>query len=1473
MADDIPNDLIPAEQVPQDNIPNDLVPAEGISSSAVAAPIAPVSSAIPNDLVPATQTSQTIPAPTFDQRRVQNVDDTNPEKQAYFSPEDVAAQNSAYADMYAAGQNKGIDSQQAAEAIKAKYPFLQNANPTDIKWYIEHYRAGGKTFPDFVGSGDKGLVVSKKQEPVSAAQSIAAPVADFYQGVGEGFNSLEGSLDKGLVRGIAQLQGGDAPDKAEKLISDMEDAANNGYQNPTGWGRFGGNLVGGAAVYAPAMEVAPFAEMGPIGHLVDTTVQGGLIGAAGSGGKDIAQNTVEGAATGAELHGLLSGLAGGVGLVHANIPDALASHFSDNGTFGGMKRLVFGTDNPKVTAQTFEPEFTTPQAPYAANRTEHLANVKAAVDDVTKGWDNSPDFNIVGSTRNLTNAQRAEIRAGGAKSGDVQAWVGKDGKVNVIANNIDDPSQIPSILYHEVSGHIGLNKQFGDGLDDLLQRVYDTNWRARQYADNYTEQNPKVYQNDPSGAHIRAAEEYLASQQEQGPQTLNNWEKVKQYVRDFGRNRLGMDLRYNDNDVKNILQQAHAAATGDSGRVQLDGGRFMYTGSKGAENVGAEEGSIDPNYSKVSPSVKPSEDNTHVDVLRDDDYTGTYHPINIRDPRTGEVVSAGRAYVDPETGEYQGSTLMHPLTKEIHPVTPDISDLIQSKLPKEKGLGTEDVFSRYDGKPGEIPVTTYTDEEAQALINQRLGENPRFSLRRNGTESLTRTGQDIARAVRDENKTTQTWEETERKAANLGLTPGKLFKKKVFDAKPETAVAISNVVDDLVNKSSAIEERVARGEGTARDIQMQASALARAVHALEILLGHKTDIGRSSNILRALKDVPYDQLKDIDVGRLSDPQYVQDVTFKLNQYKNNPLARAQILKGISKGLPEDVITGMHYDMMLSGLHTQSRNIFGQTSNLLADMLAAKPAGMILGHTSNVLKDLTGVGSKSDVMSMKEYGARWFGIMRSLSDLGTWKQTAQSFQEMRPLSKTDQQYSTQTKNPIPYTDYGRRTLAAVDNLMHSLMVNSDYYGAAVRDAEKSGKTGPAFWDHVDMKVKNPTDAMTKAANTYASDLSLIGKSDGVLAQAINSITRAPSEEEYLRRATRFLVMNTVPWLRVPANAVRTMFESNLLTTGLSRNTRAAFGSEGSSIARQTAIAKATIGTALAGYFSYQYLQGNLRRNPQTYNLEYKSGNQWHSMNGMDALNVIVGPTMAMTDAVKAARDKDAAQAWAGVINGFSGTVMSEGFGTQLSDLMEALNPRGAGALNRLATRQLQSWEPALGRDVARQMDPIVRDSNVEVTGTDKLGRPVQERDWTKTLGNKLLENIPGQSQKLPAKLDINGQPVTRPTSLTGLFDTSPVDNDPVNKEIARLSEKTGKTIVNPARLLSTQGQEDAGKRAHDIVSQMISSPVWDKIPDSKKIQLIDRQYSHARAAYRRVDKANAKSNIPSDLIPSDLIPAN
>jgi hypothetical protein len=114
--------------------------------------------------------------------------------------------------------------------------------------------------------------------------------------------------------------------------------------------------------------------------------------------------------------------------------------------------------------------------------------------------------------------------------------------------------------------------------------------------------------------------------------------------------------------------------------------------------------------SEVQPPVNPTVDTTHVDPIRETDETGSYHPINVRDPNTGEVTSAGRAYVDPDTGAPTGSVLAHPLTKENHTVTPETQGVIESKLPGGDAV-TSPAMQDVDNKVVHNNTTFYPPED------------------------------------------------------------------------------------------------------------------------------------------------------------------------------------------------------------------------------------------------------------------------------------------------------------------------------------------------------------------------------------------------------------------------------------------------------------------------------------------------------------------------------------------------------------------------------------------------------------------------------------------------------------------------------------------------------------------------------------------------------------------------------------------
>jgi len=1200
-------------------------------------------------------------------------------------------------DAYELGQRK-VPTDEALQIIQQKYGQLDPKSVESFKMQYQPFLTGGtepiNAVPQEQATDQSPLTVTANKKPETAIEAAGHSVYDLLRGVPGGIGNVKRAIDQWGDEALVGL-GLEDQQQADALKRQMEDEASLSYYNPNGYSRAIGNMLGEGIALAPLGEIAPFAAEGAAAApVLDTALQGAAFGGVLSGGHDVANQVLTGALTG----GALGGAAGTAGKLIGSV----AEKFGVPGTAESLSRMyderpkifekpdeslqteAVGTDNPKVTAQTYN--FNDLGSNVTERRANHLSNIKQEVDRITTDWEHSPDINIIGSTANLTKVQKAEIAAAGANPKNVEAWVDSNGKVNVIAQNIENPERIAAILYHEVLGHIGLKKAFGEGLDNLLNHIHDNNWKVRQEVKRYTRDNPEVYKG--ADQHIRATEEVLAGMSEAGRVKLNGWEKVKQYVKNYLRDK-GYEFRVSATDVKAILAEAHDLATGSKQSVSINGGRF--------------------------------------------------------------------------------------------------------------------------------------------------------SLRRDGRESKSRTGQKMAEAVRDEQRYTQSWEETFKLAEEKGMTPSKLLRKKSLKATPEEAAAAIHVVDDLVNKSSDVQDRIFKGEPVSdRELEMEGYNLARAVHALQMVEGFKSDIGRTLNIFKALKDVPYEELKNVDLGKLSDPDYVREVSFRLRQFADNPQAQTQILRDIGKNLPEDYLTSLHYSLMLGGIPTQAANVLGQTSNFAVDMFFNKGLVTAVGRPLQLVHELFGTSSLTPVerMHLREYGARWWGIMRSLQDIvagGGWKDIVKSYNEGHPVGKVNR--FSEGSPMIPGISYGQKGLAAIDQFFHAVITNSDFYGTAVRKALREGHSKAKLWDRVDELIHNPTEDMVEHANAYADDLQLTGKA-GPLASMLNQFKKPPADprslDGYARRVLRFVVQNTMPFTRIASAMFKYGAEWSPLTA-LSADTRAAFKS-GDQIEIQQAIAKSLVGSTAGFYMWQEYSNGNFRVNPDTRQVEVKSGSNWVSLKGLDSIVPMLSAVIGLHDAFKAAKGKDALRAFSEIANGFSTGLANVGFMDQLSSFMSLFAPNNQGRVKSFVQSQATSWEPAIARNLNQSViDPVVRDTT--------------SKDWTQETVNKLKANLPGLSKELHPKLDKFGQPIQRTGNVTGLFTKTPISTDKVKAELDRLEKTSGSPVLQAMKSDGSEGSFKASQVAGPFVQKqitaMVNSPTWSKLTDEQKIAFIKRATKSTR----------------------------
>jgi hypothetical protein len=203
--------------------------------------------------------------------------------------------------------------------------------------------------------------------------------------------------------------------------------------------------------------------------------------------------------------------------------------------------------------------------PTAPRLTE--TQTRAYVNQLTKNWKNAPKITVVQSVKDLPDDLRGRV------FDDAKGFILGD-KVYVVADNAPDLHSVTGTIFHESLGHYGLKQQFQTRLDSLLKGIYDTNTAIRKATDEWLTRNADTYASLPEDQQlIRAVEEVLAEVSEAGQvkhvglrAAIN---KFVAFIRDYAR-RMGFEVDFSNNDVAQILRQAHERVVGKGITAGLD---------------------------------------------------------------------------------------------------------------------------------------------------------------------------------------------------------------------------------------------------------------------------------------------------------------------------------------------------------------------------------------------------------------------------------------------------------------------------------------------------------------------------------------------------------------------------------------------------------------------------------------------------------------------------------------------------------------------------------------------------------------------------------------------------------------------------------------------------------------------------------------------------------------------------------------
>lgn len=239
---------------------------------------------------------------------------------------------------------------------------------------------------------------------------------------------------------------------------------------------------------------------------------------------------------------------------------------------------------------------------------KHVRDIELTVRNVTRGWTGAPDIFVVSEPK--TNAPKLKVyergRAQEARTelpAPVYARMAADGRLNAPALTTEDgtvyiiASNIPKgyayvakpIIFHEVLGHAGLAKQFGEEKDKLLYDIYRTNAKYRAKADKWLKEHQDAYSDAQTRGIVpfaRALNEVMAN--EVGDVAFKNtptWERIKSFIRRWVRKIFNKDLPFSDKDVEAVMRLSSASIRFGAPTTRAQTARTLDKESVGVESA------------------------------------------------------------------------------------------------------------------------------------------------------------------------------------------------------------------------------------------------------------------------------------------------------------------------------------------------------------------------------------------------------------------------------------------------------------------------------------------------------------------------------------------------------------------------------------------------------------------------------------------------------------------------------------------------------------------------------------------------------------------------------------------------------------------------------------------------------------------------------------------------------------------------
>ncbi len=557
------------------------------------------------------------------------------------------------------------------------------------------------------------------------------------------------------------------------------------------------------------------------------------------------------------------------------------------------------------------------------------------------------------------------------------------------------------------------------------------------------------------------------------------------------------------------------------------------------------------------------------------------------------------------------------------------------------------------------------------------------------------------------------------------------------------------------------------------------------------------------------------------------------VEARLGSELQTPAQVSKFLNDARKATTGDMVMEAWVNGLLSSPITHVVNTVSNTVTALWNV----PETLVAAGIGKVRRVL---GTKDESVMFGEAGQELFGIVQGAKDGVKVAARALMDEEAPVTAKVD------LAKPKAIPGIAGRVIRTPSNL---LTASDELFKAvgrrqvinrlAYRRASEEGLRGDAHATRTAQLIENPTDEMRAAAEkeaayqTFTNPLGTTGK-------ALQSLQMS-------NRAMRLILT----FVRTPVNMAKYSLRDRTPLGVFSREIRKDLSGENGAVARDTAIARMAVGTAVGvtavSLAARGLITGGGPKDARQRALLYatgwqpysvKIGNGYYSYSRVEPLATLLGVPADMYEIGNDSSDTGLESALGMVVASVAKNAASKTSLTGLADLVEAVEDPdryGRAWIAKMAGTAV----PNVLAQAARVEDPYLREA--------------------RTITDTIKSRVPFLRETLLPRRDIWGEPIKLdgafgPDLVSPIYETQ-LKNDPVNQALLRigyfpstLSRKIGGVQLSDKQY--DDYQRIAGRLAHTALVQLVGIPSFALLPAFTQRETVERTVDASRAMARQ-----------------------